>query len=94
MSDGEKLVILGDMLELGTESDSEHERILRLTQGLGLNTLFIGNQYQHISKGYSVRCFGDVDELYNWLQQNEVKAKTILIKGSRGIKLEKIIPLL
>ena len=94
MSDGEKLVILGDMLELGTESDSEHERILRLTQDLGLNTLFIGNQYQHISKGYSVRCFGDVDELYNWLQQNEVKAKTILIKGSRGIKLEKIIPLL
>lgn len=92
---GEKLVILGDMLELGDKSEEEHLRLLNELQAHNLtNTILIGPVFQKVSSKSGFRSFPDVNNMTGYLKKNPVKGKTILIKGSRGIGLEKLYDLL
>lgn len=86
-----KIAILGDMLELGDESISEHTRILDLAMSLALEKLIvIGPQFRIVSEGKSLNCFANSEEAALWLNKQELKNALILVKGSRGIKLEKV----
>lgn len=88
--EGDKVVILGDMLELGDESIAEHNKILNLLNDLGLKTYYlVGPIFQSIDHTHS---FTTSDELAAKLSDSQLKDKLILIKGSRGIKLERVIP--
>lgn len=94
-----KILILGDMLELGAYSKKLHEEIGRL-----LNTkdfrlvIFVGKEMYHAYKVYRKEKlhFESTDELKGFvpLSKNLFKDGLILLKGSRGMKLENIIPLL
>lgn len=88
-----KTLILGDMLELGEQSEWEHQNIVDLLQHHKLmNVLLVGAEFKKTNNPYL--CFGEVTELTKHLSENPINNHYILIKGSRGIKLEKTIDLL
>jgi UDP-N-acetylmuramoyl-tripeptide--D-alanyl-D-alanine ligase len=90
-----KAIILGDMLELGEKSGEEHLKILKLLQsGIAEKVLLVGPEFQKISYGSGFNSFQNVDQLIEFLKGEPVTGSTILIKGSRGIRLEKIYDLL
>ena len=90
MNVGAKTLILGDMLELGEQSNEEHQQVVNLLQQKSLeNVLLVGSEFLKTQNNY--RCFENVDELLNHLIANPIKNNYVLIKGSRGIKLEKVI---
>lgn len=86
-----KLVILGDMLELGSESDEEHRKIIELLKENNCDALLVGPVYDSLAKNYGILSFGAVTDLNVYLNAKQYKGYTILIKGSRGIQLEKAI---
>jgi UDP-N-acetylmuramoyl-tripeptide--D-alanyl-D-alanine ligase len=87
------VVILGDMLELGAESVAKHTEVIDLLRELGIkNAYLVGSQFKMAGSFGSQ--FLKVDELNEFLKQQELQQKTILVKGSRGIQLEKTLPLL
>lgn len=87
---GSKTVILGDMLELGDESENEHKEILTLAKSLDFDEIItVGNNFKKIND--SQESFLNTEELKSYLKQNSIKSKNILLKGSRGIALENII---
>ena len=81
-----KLCILGDMLELGEYTIKEHSAILDLIDTLNLEIILIGKEFSKISK----EAFNDRNAFEIFLKSNPIKNKTILLKGSRGIGLEKL----
>ena len=82
-----KLCILGDMLELGGESNKEHLYIIKLTNQLELDCIFVGEIFHSLTKN----SFKNKRELVKYIQENNIHKKTILLKGSRGIGLEQLI---
>jgi len=87
-----KFLILGDMLELGEDAENEHLDLLNLLNEKELfNTLLVGNIFSNLSSSYNFESFESVDKLLTYIKRLELKDKYILIKGSRGIKLEKLI---
>ncbi len=81
-----KMLILGEMRELGTDSLKEHQNIVQLIQVYGFkDVLLVGEEF--IKTGCSFRCFCDVNALATFIQQQQPQDKTILIKGSNGTKL-------
>ena len=85
-----KLAILGDMLELGDISFKEHQKIVYYLKHHKIQTLLVGKE------------FGETDHEFPWYEnytqliENEnldgISNYLILLKGSRGIKLEELIP--
>ena len=90
-----KVVILGDMFELGAESRTEHESILTLLKDFSFSeVLLIGPRFGEVSSDSGFLCFDSTDNAYEWLIANPITNASILVKGSRGMKLEKLIPAL
>ena len=85
-----KLCILGDMLEMGETSLKEHKAIIDLAEELKLECIFIGKEFTQVHK----QAYNSTDEFSKVLKSNSIKNKTILLKGSRGIALEKLVDLL
>ena len=86
-----KVLILGEMAELGNDSKKEHHTIVQLAlKGNFESILLAGNEYFDISSNEDVLLFENSDDLSAYLEKNRLKGKTILIKGSRSNKLEKI----
>ena len=101
----DNLLILGDMRELGEESQKEHENIFNLVKDLGFKKVYlVGTEFSTLLKNtnYSSKVeadnidlseylvFPDVEALMLYLQQHPVSGKDILVKGSNGIHLNKI----
>ena len=85
-----KVVILGEMLELGDVSDSEHEKIYNQVKSYNFeNVYFVGKW--NITNDKKTLIFKDTQSLISFLDTNKLTGKTILIKGSRGNKLEMIV---
>ena len=90
-----KVVIIGDMLELGEKSEEEHRKVFNILKSIDLESvLLIGNAFGKVSEKSGFVSFPDVNKLTEFLIREPIKGKTILIKGSRGIGLEKIYDLL
>ncbi len=94
-----KVLILGDMLELGEISDAEHLKIIKKIETLDTESSFLVGpifcKFQNsISEHKNIHFFQTVEDLREYLITNSLKDKNILIKGSRGIHLEKIIDFL
>ena len=89
-----KVAMLGDMLELGSESVAEHVRIAEMAISLGLKRVcFVGAEFaktlESISTDDSVVAFATSAELTEWLKETGLSDAVILIKGSRGTRMEK-----
>lgn len=92
---GNKVAILGDMMELGESSQAEHQEIIALSKKLGFRlVLFIGDQFANAAKGTGMMCFPDVSAAGDYLGKHPIKDNIILVKGSRKMQLEKLVPLL
>ena len=87
MSTTNKAAILGDMLELGDDSLHEHQEIVELLKTTNLQSVFlVGEEFQKTTDSFS--SFTNTNELKKWIQSNPITDSTILLKGSRGIRLE------
>lgn len=87
-----KLMILGDMRELGADSAQEHQRIVDKAQESGAEVWLVGENFAHTQNSF--RQFRDVEEVKAELQVHPIKGHTILIKGSNGTKLFQLPELL
>jgi len=85
-----KTAIIGDMLELGLESELEHAKIIEYLRELNIEYLTVGPIFLSIQNNKSVQKFKNTLELEEYLLNNPIKNKLILLKGSRGIGLEKL----
>lgn len=83
-----KLMLLGDMLELGDISKEEHQKIVNKTKALNINAIFIGNEFNAINNKFNYTYLENVDQVIEWLKHSGLTNHQILIKGSRGIRLE------
>ena len=86
------LAIVGEMREMGEYSAQEHGKVVELIDKWRLAAVLVGKEFEHFNGVHPY--FRNVDELINWIQINPIIGKTILIKGSRGIQLERVIPYL
>jgi UDP-N-acetylmuramoyl-tripeptide--D-alanyl-D-alanine ligase len=87
-----RMVILGDMLELGAYSLDEHQKIVdQLTVNPELNVILVGAEFAATQRPNHFLCFEKVQQAAEYLANKRVHDFRILIKGSRGISLEKII---
>lgn len=92
---GRKAVILGDMLELGEKSEEEHLKLVEQVKVLNAEkVLLVGSNFKKASSGTGFLSFSDVNELRNYLRKKPLKGTFVLVKGSRGIALEKVYDLL
>lgn len=92
-----KWVILGDMFEMGEFEMIEHQKIADLALAIDAEkTILVGRAFKNTSDEESHRLlkFTTTDDLTSYLKIEAPKNKTILLKGSRGMALEKCIPLL
>ena len=87
MESEHKMVILGDMRELGKESLEEHRRIVERLQGMDLERIWlVGEEFGKVATG-AMHVFKDVEEVKAALKQEPISDATILIKGSNSTKL-------
>ena len=89
------MLVLGDMRELGDASEKEHRTILELIAQSGFHQVFlVGPCFCQFNENPEYHTFPKVEDLVAYLGQHPVKGKTILVKGSRGIQLEKVLPVI
>jgi UDP-N-acetylmuramoyl-tripeptide--D-alanyl-D-alanine ligase len=95
LKNDQKCVILGDMLELGETSGEEHQTIVNYLDNQNFSMVFlVGPQFMKTQDGTKKKKFDNVELLTNYLKTQPIENKLILIKGSRGIHLEKILEFL
>ena len=83
------------MRELGTASEEEHRNILGLMKELKYKAAYlVGPNFCTYNENPDWKTFAKVEDLCEFLENHKVEGKTVLVKGSRGIKLEKVVPLL
>ena len=94
-----KIALLGDMLELGEESYQEHVTVIKKALESGLdNVCFVGAEFgkalDAVPETPKVKWFADSQSLADWLAEQNITGATVLIKGSRGTRMEKTIAVL
>jgi UDP-N-acetylmuramoyl-tripeptide--D-alanyl-D-alanine ligase len=85
-----KVVIMGDMFELGEESLNEHQAIVDLATSLKFDKIFLvgENFHQTATKNHQFRSYNLLEA---YIKKNPLEKQSILIKGSRGMRLERIL---
>lgn len=84
-----KMLVLGDMLELGAESLEEHKALIQLLKEKQLDDyILVGPILSSLQKEHS---FQTSAQAFDFLKSKPVKQRTVLIKGSRGIALEEVV---
>ncbi|MDE6778064.1 MAG: UDP-N-acetylmuramoyl-tripeptide--D-alanyl-D-alanine ligase [Alistipes sp.] len=91
-----RVAILGDMLELGEWSEQEHRAIATLAaDSAECETIFVGDLFAAIAGDYpDSRFFASRAELEHYLAEHPVGDSLVLVKGSHGIGLDKLLPIL
>ena len=96
-----KVAMLGDMLELGEDSLAEHVAVVRsVASRCFAATYFVGKEFIAASAQFAeselggLSFFSTSDELAQYLTEHPLEGATVLIKGSRGTRMEKVIPVL
>lgn len=102
----QKIILLGDMLELGEDSLQEHMSVVTKVQENGFDlACLVGEEFGKALKelglsasgcpdtaSLSLKWFPDSQTLADWLDDRKITGATVLIKGSRGTRMEKTIP--
>ena len=87
-----KIIIAGDMFELGEESNKYHQQIVNYLETTSNIEIFIvGVNFSKTNHTNKIKSFLTTEELITNLMKLKIKNSSILIKGSRGMELEKVI---
>lgn len=87
---GNKVLILGDMFELGKYAEEEHQNLVHFCEALGLtNVFFCGDLFKNTKNNYV--CFATTEECKVYLSENKLVNSNVFMKGSRGMKLETLM---
>lgn len=94
-----KVAMLGDMLELGKDSVKEHQAIVKKSAGIFAEVYLVGPEFGKALEGCETgtcvfRHFDSSEDLFRWLKSDPVLNAAILVKGSRGMRMEKVLPAL
>ncbi len=91
-----KIVFLGDMFELGKSSQLEHQRIVKLVQNMSFKRKYFIGEHFYLSKNNDPNSlfFKSYDKFKEYNKDLEISNSLLLIKGSRGMALERIMDLL
>ena len=91
-----KILFLGDMFELGPEAEKEHQAIVNYLEenSMGTSYLIGSNFFKTSTKSKHILKFETFEDLKEQLKNESIKEKTILIKASRGMALERILDLI
>ena len=89
-----KIAILGDMFEVGNTSAEEHQIIIDLLEKLEFSNMMVCGKNFYQTSTQEVLKFENFEDLKNYIQRNNFEDATILIKGSRGMALERILEVL
>lgn len=88
----QKVMILGDMLELGAYADAEHQAIVDETSHQkGIQVYLVGAHFMEVTASMECHQFPDVQSLKEYLSQQPIRNAQVLLKGSRGIHLEELM---
>ncbi|WP_299115334.1 UDP-N-acetylmuramoyl-tripeptide--D-alanyl-D-alanine ligase [uncultured Winogradskyella sp.] len=94
-ADDKKYLFLGDMFELGISAKEEHQAIVDFTENnFEDNIYFIGENFSKTKTKSSTQKFSSFEDLKIELKTTAIRNSTILIKGSRGMALERILDIL
>lgn len=92
MAGNQKVVVLGDMLEMGKDSQKEHKQLLKTVSGMNFSSVaLIGQELLKADKGGQFLHFATAKEARDWFNKQAFENTLILLKGSRGIALETIL---
>jgi UDP-N-acetylmuramoyl-tripeptide--D-alanyl-D-alanine ligase len=96
MEASRKMVILGDMFELGNEAAAEHLALGKLIAEARFDVVILSGKLMHYALPAlpTAYYFPDKFSLHNWLVDNPQQNTNILVKGSRGMGLETVLPYL
>jgi UDP-N-acetylmuramoyl-tripeptide--D-alanyl-D-alanine ligase len=90
-----KVAILGDMFELGPESIEQHQKIISLALDNNIGTLlFVGSHFFEAKGKYKAHFFETPTQAADFIKTQNWMDSLILLKGSRGMALEQLLPLL
>jgi UDP-N-acetylmuramoyl-tripeptide--D-alanyl-D-alanine ligase len=88
-----KMLMLGAMMELGEDSIYEHQQIVDLIKSKKFeNVMLVGGDFEKVTHPFIY--FKNADEASNWLKEHLPSNTTILVKGSRSMKMEKLVEIL
>jgi len=89
-----KLAILGDMFEMGDQSEIEHQKVIEKAKSLKLDQLiFVGKAFYALREEEG-NYYETTEDLKNYLQENPIEDYLILLKASRGMAFEKLMEVL
>ena len=87
----QKFFVIGDMLELGEMGPAEHRHIIEVAKRLGLKGILVGPIFKAVWKDGDYDVFENNMAAKAYLERQVICDHVILIKGSRGIKLEEVV---
>ena len=80
------------MFELGSDSEEEHKNILQFITTCGFKTAFLaGNNFNRFASEFPFNFFETTEALVNYINVNPIEDSFILLKGSRGMKMETVL---
>lgn len=93
ISANHKVVVLGDMFELGEASQNEHQKVAELAIELGFENVFlIGEHFSKVKvSNQRIKTFQDRLTAKEWFSSNPFEFDYLLVKGSRGMALENLV---
>ena len=84
-----KVAILGDMLELGNIYQTEHQKTVDYLKEHAVTAYLVGTEFEKTKTNNAI--FATTEELISYLNSHSLSDSLILLKGSRGIQLEKVL---
>ena len=91
-----KVLMLGDMLELGEDSAAEHLAVLKQAVSTADKVFLVGQEFTHAAEQLQgahaeVKAFPDIETLKEYVTEHTLEGCTILIKGSNGKHMPRVV---